>query len=225
MNRCSKCNQITGKKIHLCPSYGDWGWWLKGKHNSARTEFEKNNIPWNRQNHINICIICKKDFRISKSRLWRLTCSSECRALNSKKLTKKCVVCKKDFQVSFYRKNTAGCCSYGCLGIYHHQRGTTAGINNSNWKGGITSKNHLVRNSFEYIHWRKAVFERDSFTCQFCRIRGGQLQADHIKPFAYFPELRFELSNGRTLCKSCHRKTDTYGDRAKKLYQVKTTII
>ena len=58
--------------------------------------------------------------------------------------------------------------------------------------------------------------ERDNYTCQICGTRGGDLEADHIKPFAYYPDIRFELSNGRTLCKPCHRKTDTYGEKAKK---------
>lgn len=70
----------------------------------------------------------------------------------------------------------------------------------------------------EYIAWRKAVFERDNYTCQMCSQRGGELQADHIKPFAFFPELRTELSNGRTLCKDCHRKTPTWGNRAIAIY-------
>lgn len=65
----------------------------------------------------------------------------------------------------------------------------------------------LARYSKEAKEWRKAVFKRDDWTCQICGIRGSYLEADHIKPFAYFPELRYELDNGRTLCKKCHNKT------------------
>ena len=82
------------------------------------------------------------------------------------------------------------------------------------WKGGITPINQKIRTSLEYKLWRKSVFERDNYTCQICGIKGNQtggyLQADHIKPFAYFPELRFELSNGRTLCRECHKETPSY---------------
>jgi len=66
---------------------------------------------------------------------------------------------------------------------------------------------------------------RDNFTCIWCGIRNEEglgfsvkLNADHIKPFALFPDLRFELSNGRTLCEDCHKKTDTYGLKVK-LYE------
>ena len=78
------------------------------------------------------------------------------------------------------------------------------------WKGGITPINKIIRHSLEYKLWREAIFERDNFTCRFCGIRGGKLEADHIKPFAYYPELRFAIDNGRTLCRECHQKTDTY---------------
>ncbi len=85
------------------------------------------------------------------------------------------------------------------------------GKNNPNWRGGVTPKNKRIRMSAKFSQWRKSVFERDNYTCQICKIKGGILHPDHIKQFAYYPNLRFELSNGRTLCKECHMKTDTWG--------------
>ena len=84
-----------------------------------------------------------------------------------------------------------------------------------NWRGGVTSINQNIRQSIEYKLWRKAVFERDNYTCKFCGERGGKIHADHIKPFALFPELRFAIDNGRTLCKECHKTTETYLQRRK----------
>lgn len=86
------------------------------------------------------------------------------------------------------------------------------------WKGGVTPINERIRKSFEYSEWRNSVFERDDYTCQECGLTSGNgravvLHADHIKPFALYPELRFDLNNGRTLCVDCHRRTDTYGYR------------
>lgn len=88
-----------------------------------------------------------------------------------------------------------------------------SGEKNHFWKGGITSINKKIRGSLEYRIWRENVFERDNWTCVFCFKRGGRLNADHIKPFAYFPELRLDLNNGRTLCMACHRKTETFGKK------------
>ena len=84
------------------------------------------------------------------------------------------------------------------------------GEKNPNWKGGITPINIKIRHSLEYKLWRKAVFERDNYTCIWCNRKGGKLNADHIKPFAFYPELRFAIDNGRTLCVECHKKTDNY---------------
>mgnify|MGYP001490949361 CR=1 FL=1 len=94
------------------------------------------------------------------------------------------------------------------------------GNKGNNWKGGITPFHIKIRMSFEYKLWRTAVFERDNYTCIWCCTRNGNgkrviLNADHIKPFALFPELRFAIDNGRTLCESCHKTTDTYGRNIK----------
>lgn len=62
------------------------------------------------------------------------------------------------------------------------------------------------RRSTEYRLWRKAVFMRDGFTCQICGSHGVMLNAHHIKSYAAYPELRFDISNGITLCEVCHKK-------------------
>jgi hypothetical protein len=85
-------------------------------------------------------------------------------------------------------------------------KGYMGGSKHWNWKGGISPENKLIRQSIEYKQWRLSVFERDDYTCQGCDKRGGWLEADHIKPFSLHPELRFVLSNGRTLCKPCHKE-------------------
>lgn len=62
----------------------------------------------------------------------------------------------------------------------------------------------LGRRCGEYSEWRKRVFERDGYICQNCGKRGGTLNAHHILPYSRYPELRYDLDNGITLCKACH---------------------
>jgi len=74
------------------------------------------------------------------------------------------------------------------------------------WKGGITQKNQTLRGGVDFRLWREAVFRRDGWTCQKCGLVGGKLNAHHIKSFSKFPNLRFDVSNGMTLCVGCHQK-------------------
>jgi predicted restriction endonuclease len=57
----------------------------------------------------------------------------------------------------------------------------------------------------QYIAWRKQVYKRDSFKCQWpnCGVH-KRLNAHHIKNWAQFPGLRFLPDNGITLCKNHH---------------------
>jgi len=83
-------------------------------------------------------------------------------------------------------------------------------------KRGIKPRTYHLRkrnkhgNAFDR-EWRIKVFKRDNFTCQHCFVRGGRLQAHHIKPYREYLELRHNLDNGLTLCVECHKKTETYG--------------
>lgn len=81
------------------------------------------------------------------------------------------------------------------------------------WKGG----GHRAKASKE---WRDIIFKRDNWTCQQCNLKGVFLEAHHIKSWAHYPELRFDIANGITLCKECHKLTDNYkgkGSRCAKL--------
>lgn len=57
----------------------------------------------------------------------------------------------------------------------------------------------------QYIEWRKNIYKRDNFKCQWpnCK-QNKKLNAHHIKNWANFPGLRFIIDNGITLCKYHH---------------------
>lgn len=120
-----------------------------------------------------------------------------------------CVDCNKRL-ISYIAKRCKKCRSkYDLSGEKHWA-----------WKGGIKPENRRIRASNKYINWRVKILKRDNYTCVLCgdhnyigRGKTVALQVDHIKSFAIFPKLRFHLSNGRTLCVDCHRKTDTWGRR------------
>ena len=78
------------------------------------------------------------------------------------------------------------------------------------WQGKLTKpwerNDRQQRNSPEMCKWRVKVFKRDNYTCADCKTRGGALNAHHIKSFKEYPKLRFMVSNGVTLCQTCHKK-------------------
>ena len=77
--------------------------------------------------------------------------------------------------------------------------------NHPNWKGGITEPNHALRNSLESKKWREAVFKRDNFKCKINNENCvHEIHAHHILRFADYPELRFDVNNGITLCEEHH---------------------
>ena len=108
-----------------------------------------------------------------------------------------CPACDKTFFVKRAYLRPVNYCSRACAAK------ARTGEKNANWRNGATSEQVKFRSSDEYHAWRLAVFTRDGFRC----IRCGHdklLHAHHIKPAAQFPALRLDVSNGETLCLTCH---------------------
>ncbi|MFA5460078.1 MAG: HNH endonuclease, partial [Candidatus Paceibacterota bacterium] len=75
-----------------------------------------------------------------------------------------------------------------------------------------TKEKKRLRKGVKWKRWREAVFKRDNYTCQSCKIKGGILEPHHIKSWAKYPKLRFKVNNGLTLCHNCHKLTKNYGN-------------
>lgn len=150
-----------------------------------------------------VCIQCNKGFTVWKSQLkygGAKYCSQSCRTKFRNKGNSWNLGKKRPAQSEFLKKAIAE-------GKFKPYRGT--GKDNPNWRGGVSSLNHRLRTSKAYKVWRSSVLERDNHTCIECS-SVGDLTVDHIKPFAKYEDLRFEVSNGRTLCRPCHKKLDPH---------------
>ena len=63
-----------------------------------------------------------------------------------------------------------------------------------------------IGNPPSYPSWRKIILIRDDYKCQYrnCKRKGKYIH--HIKSYKDYPDLRFEVSNGITLCDRHHKK-------------------
>lgn len=112
-------------------------------------------------------------------------------------LLRKCSNCLSVFRKPSGRKNSKSgltFCSMKCSKEYQIEERHPC------WKGG--SPNHR---GGRYTIWARAVVTRDNKACKKCGSKKN-LNAHHIKPWKKFPDLRFEISNGLTLCVKCHRE-------------------
>jgi 5-methylcytosine-specific restriction endonuclease McrA len=99
-----------------------------------------------------------------------------------------CKICEITFEHNI--KNTEKC--KGCKKInYKHPR-------------------NYGREETKSVKWKKAVKLRDNNECQECHTKPQIVHAHHIKSWSKYPELRFDISNGITLCEPCHKAKHTH---------------
>lgn len=162
------------------------------------------------------CETCNLEFSRPLSHIKRVTrsfCSVACHNEAQKdRVFKNCVVCGGVFGVpkSMSRRYVT-CFNIEC------RLENKKNSNNPNWRGGVVKGRHKLDSLGIYKKWRKEIFLRDCYTCQKCGKRGGDLEVDHILPWTFFPELRFDMDNGRTLCLGCHRSTFRIASAWKKM--------
>lgn len=89
---------------------------------------------------------------------------------------------------------------------YESMRNRT-GEKNPAWKGGLefrkpSEHKHLCS---KYKEWMLSVKKRDNWKCKIANEDcHGNLEAHHILGWIDYPELRYELNNGITLCHAHH---------------------
>jgi len=88
-------------------------------------------------------------------------------------------------------KNTADVCQWK----FKNGKAFICGV------ASVLSGRFLIKKQLE--RWKAEVFVRDKWKCQKCSSE-YKLCAHHINPFTKFPKERLDISNGITLCKSCH---------------------
>jgi hypothetical protein len=179
-----------------------YGFWTGKKRPGLKTStsFKKGFIPWNAGTaKTKNCITCGKIFKVTPRDIQNNAryCSHFCRRKENF-----CIDC--GMKIHLVSKRCRVCANKGQFSPFYKH-----GLASQNW-----SEREIIKATAKYRKWRKAVFERDNYTCQICGIRGNYLQADHIHSFTKYPLLRFDVNNGRTLCVECHKKTPNYGYKA-----------
>lgn len=185
------------------------------------------------------CLVCNHDF-IAKDYPNRITkyCSKQCWSNRKPPRVIRCLTCNKEIKTyRTYQKCCSSLCRNKSMVGRKLSEGTKALMSfmhkgkmpKNVFKSGslhpfwIPNKtDYQLRNSADYDNWRLEILQRDNYTCQICRYRGKKglrkrLHVDHILPWATYPTLRLDISNGRTICEDCHHKTDTWGQKATKI--------
>lgn len=199
IKQCAYCNQV----IKVSPSKNSQ---YNFCNRNCYNKFHSKNLK------SFICEICGKSFTSSNTKNANRFCSRDCynQYHNIKNKKRQCLTCKEYFIAKTSEDK------YCCRECYDKNRHMPKGEYHWNWKGGLSVEKDK-RDSNQYKQWRLAVYQRDNYCCVKCGSK-DKLNAHHLKSWKNYPHLRYEISNGITLCEKCHIKYhQEYGYDDKKL--------
>jgi hypothetical protein len=176
---------------------------VKGVHTSPKTEFKKGIIPHNKGKYLLVskkCLSCDISFESTpckKAKYCSLLCANKVNFAKGRIVSE--AVREKQ--------------SKSKLGIKHSELhninigNSSRGENNGNW---ITDRS-LIKLGDRNMHdpltkqWRKQCKDRDNWACRIADNNcEGRLEVHHILRWVDFPELRYVINNGITLCHFHH---------------------
>ena len=228
-NKCKKCrNEERLKYKCICVTCGNE--WMAQKKDAKYCSPQCK--PQCKQKRVIVkCSICGKEKEVYEHRIKHqkdFYCSDDCKnkgyslkytGENNKKYKKikcNCDICNKQFilnECEFKKYNHLYCskeCRYKGVSVFY------SGENHPSYNHNKPLEERLKdRKYIEYYEWRKNVYEKDNYTCQCCGDnKGHNLVAHHILNYSEHEEIRTNINNGITLCKTCHKLFhDIYGYR------------
>lgn len=162
----------------------------KGVLKSNSGSFKKGRIATNKKTWIEkVCPQCGENFSVKPSLMRIMCCSQSC------SMRRRGSPNKGKSLTNEHRKALSG------------PRENTRGPNSHRW---IEDRSKIKRSEKKhedvgYRIWMKSVKERDGWKCRIsdedCK---GRLEAHHILNWIDYPELRYEINNGISLCQAHH---------------------
>lgn len=181
-----------------------WNRGMKGIHLSRKSEFKKGNkINSGRVRH---------DLEGKNNHKW------------VEPIIRLCSYCSKSIELkpNQIKNRNKNFCNRKCWAL------GTRGDGSPVYKGekAVSRLRNRVAELPEYKEWHATILKRDNYKCVICSSKKN-LEVDHIKRFLFIanehdiitPEDArnckelWDISNGQTVCRVCHRTLDTYGTK------------
>jgi len=199
---------------------------------NKRFSIEKNTIPWNKG--IKYSPELKSRLNVDGLKLgigyWKGKERLNLRGDRLRHVIRNCMFCSNEMKLAPWQvRDNKKFCSPKCYQAWHR------GDNSPVYKGdkAVSRLRNRIAQLPEYREWHATIMKRDGYKCTLCgcvHSKERPLEVDHIKRFLTIAQENsiftpddarnckelWDISNGRTICRICHRTLDTYGTKGLK---------